>query len=244
MLGPAAVSASLAASRGAKTGKDSPGAKPRPDKGSEEKGSEEKGSEEEADDSDSSEDGDLAAAWAALAKNGTGGEQVGDSEEDGSGRVTRGRRKGDDGAPDASSARKRGLDTLQVTFTSCVAGAPFGVPLLLSPCSDLPDQLAGGFAGAGAGAEVPPRLVAWEGTRLKRLRVEADVLQLKASLRAAKDLARDGARLSEDAAAAAGRDAAVLAEVSLGACRKAAPHLLVVCGDGLVEEEEACLGAP
>ncbi len=99
--------------------------------------------------------------------------------------------------------RKRPHDSSAATciLTSCVLGSPCGQPLLLSPLSPLPGHLAaasvcgrsdswGNSSGGGAGGEA---------RRLVRDRVEGDVLQLKATLKAFGALAKEGARQAADA---------------------------------------------
>jgi hypothetical protein len=120
---------------------------------------------------------------------------------------------------------------LQVVFTSCVPGLPFDRPLLLSPCSTLPDRAAGvslahqprplaPTATTAASAATAtwfelagevPLLARWEAARLLKLRAEADGCQLRATLRGCKDAAKDFARLAADAATSRDKGAAALA---------------------------------
>mmetsp|Transcript_27725 Transcript_27725/g.61877 ORF Transcript_27725/g.61877 Transcript_27725/m.61877 type:complete len:558 (+) Transcript_27725:72-1745(+) len=144
------------------------------------------------------------------------------------------------GAQQGRQQRKRGADASRglltgplaapCVLTSALPGAPYGVPLLLSPCASAADKFAaaiydkrddegaitsgaqaggGGPSGAVGGrsawgeAGVPDAVKAWEDVRLGKLRAEADVAQLKAALKAAKEAAKEGQRLRSEAEASA-----------------------------------------
>ena len=160
------------------------------------------------------DDTDTLAAWAALG-DGT------QDEVEGHGLRTRGKRSSaaDGGESEGESEgeatgserpqRKRlNMDPqaaqIQCVFTSARPGAPFERPLLLSPCSQQPDHLAGvslsRHLSTWAEMAPPAALVAWEAKRLRAQALEADIIQLRATLRLAKDATKDQERLAGDAA--------------------------------------------
>ena len=156
--------------------------------------------------------------------------------------------------------RKRHADGSKVTATtqpiyvSCLPGAPFERPLLLSPVSDLPDRLAaisycpavsdwnemvgdyalrsehGSFCEvaikettrANASANDPKKqgsiatshIFSWEERRILKYRIQADLAQLKAVLKAITDAHMDGHRQLNDTAVTEKTQVAALQAVS------------------------------
>lgn len=139
-----------------------------------------------------------AAAGSSLSKQQQSGSSEGSSSGDAGSRSGLSTRRSASARDKAAVPAQEPEGPSLCLYTSTIPGPPPERPLLLSPLSSLPDRTAAASfcprAACWHDFALPPKIQNWEDKRLRRYRLEADIVQLKTSLKFIKEVVKDGNR--------------------------------------------------